>query len=111
MTKRFFTKIQDQVKNPDHWDFSLGKETLYPNVKTCFSLKHQCGNRFFPFTKDSKRGVPALTLFPGRFPEKMGGVGTALLQYLYLYLTISVCSHFDWEIAGKKVCVPHSQQD
>ena len=80
-------------------------------MKTCFSLKHQCGNRFFPFTKDSRRGVPALTLFPGRFPEKMGGVGTALLQYLYLYLTISVCSHFDWEIAGKKLCVPHSQQD
>ena len=80
-------------------------------MKTCFSLKHQCGNRFFPFTKDSRRGVPALTSFPGRFPEKMGGVGTALLQYLYLYLTISVCSHFDWEIAGKKLCVPHSQQD
>ena len=47
----------------------------------------------FPFTNDSKRGVPALTSFPGRFPEKMRGVGTALLQYLYLYLTLSVCSH------------------
>ena len=55
----------------------------------------------FPFTKDSKRGVSALTSFPGRFPEKMGGLGTALLQYIYLYLTLSVCSHFDWEIAGK----------
>ena len=22
-----------------------------------------------------------------------------------------MCSHFDWEIAGKNVCVPHSQQD
>ena len=65
----------------------------------------------FPFTKDSKRGVPALTSFPGRFPEKMGGVETALLQYLYLYLTLSLCSHFDWEIAGKNLCVPHSQQD
>ena len=65
----------------------------------------------FPFTKDSKRGIPALTSFPGRFPEKMGGVGTALLQYLYFYLTLSMCSHFDWEIAGKNLCVPHSQQD
>ena len=65
----------------------------------------------FPFTKDSKRGVPALTSFPERFPEKMEVVGTALLQYLYLYLTLSVCSHFDWEIAGKNLCVPHSQQD
>ena len=80
-------------------------------MKTCFSLKHQCGNRFFPFTKDSRRGVPALTSFPGRFPEKMAGVGTALLQYLCLYLTLSVCSHFDWEIAGKNLCVLHSQQD
>ena len=51
--------------------------------------------------KRLKEGVPALTSFPRRFPEKMGGVGTALLQYLYLYLTLSVCSHFDWEIAGK----------
>ena len=41
----------------------------------------------------------------------MGGVGTALLQYLHLYLTLSVRSHFDWEIAGKNLCVPHSQQD
>ena len=27
---RFFTKIQDQIKNPDHKDFSLRKETMYP---------------------------------------------------------------------------------
>ena len=27
---RFFTKIQDQIKNPDHKDFSLKKETMYP---------------------------------------------------------------------------------
>ena len=80
-------------------------------MKTCFSLKHQCGNRFFPSQKDSKSGVPALTSFPGRFPEKMEGVGTALLQYLYLYLTLSMGSHFDWEIAGKNICFPHSQQD
>ena len=46
-----------------------------------------------PSQKTQRGGVPALTSFPGRFPEKMGGVGTALLQYLYLYLTISVCSH------------------
>ena len=39
--------------------------------------------------KRLKEGVPALTSFPGRFPEKMGGVGTALLQYLYFYLTLS----------------------
>ena len=64
-----------------------------------------------PSQKTQRGGVPALTSFPGRFPEKMGGVGTALLQYLYLYLTLCVCSHFDWEIAGKNVCVPHSQQD
>ena len=89
----------------------LGKGTLYPNVKTCFSLKHQCGNKFFPSQKTQRGGVPALTSFPGRFPEKMEGVGTALLQYLYLYLTLSMGSHFDWEIAGKNVCVPHSQQD
>ena len=25
---RFFTKIQDQIKNPDHQDFSLRKETI-----------------------------------------------------------------------------------
>ena len=65
----------------------------------------------FSLHKRLKRGVPALTSFPGRFPDKMEGVGTALLQYLYLYLTLSVCSHFDWEIAGKNLCVPHSQQD
>ena len=80
-------------------------------MKTCFSLKHQCGNKFFPSQKTQRGRVPALTSFPGRFPEKMEGVGTALLQYLYLYLTLSVCSHFDWEIAGKHLCVPHSQQD
>ena len=79
-------------------------------MKTCFSLKHQCGNRFFPSQK-TQEGVPDLTSFPGRFPEKMEGLGTALLQYLYLYLTLSLCSHFDWEIAGKNVCVPLSQQD
>ena len=27
---RFFTKIQDQIKTPDHQDFSLRKETVYP---------------------------------------------------------------------------------
>ena len=80
-------------------------------MKTCFSLFTPVWKQVFPFKKDSKRGVPALTSFPGRFPDKMGGVGTALLQYLYLYLALSVCSHFDWEIAGKNVCVPHSQQD
>ena len=73
---------------------------LNTSVQTGFSLH-----------KRLKEGVPALTLFPGRFPEKMAGVGTALLQYLCLYLTLSVCSHFDWEIAGKNLCVPHSQQD
>ena len=46
-------------------------------------------------TTDSKRtkeGVPALTSFPGCFPEKMGGAGKALLQYLYL--TFYIGSHF-----------------
>ena len=46
-------------------------------------------------TTDSKRtkeGVPALTSFPGCFPEKMGGAGNALLQYLYL--TFYIGSHF-----------------
>ena len=60
-------------------------------MKTCFSLKHQCGNKFFPSQKTQRGRVPALTSFPGRFPEKMEGVGTALLQYLYLYLTLSLC--------------------
>ena len=32
--------------------------------------------------------VPALTSFPGCLPEKMGGVGNALLQYIYLNLYI-----------------------
>ena len=27
---RFITKIQDQIKNPDHQDFSSRKETMYP---------------------------------------------------------------------------------
>ena len=27
---RFFTKIQDQIKNPDHYNFSSTKETMYP---------------------------------------------------------------------------------
>ena len=27
---RFFTNIQDQIKNPDHEDFSSRKETMYP---------------------------------------------------------------------------------
>ena len=27
---RFFTKIQDQIKNPDNKDFSVRKETMYP---------------------------------------------------------------------------------
>ena len=46
-------------------------------------------------TTDSKRtkeGVPALSSFPGRFPEKMGEAGNALLQYLYL--TFYIGSHF-----------------
>ena len=79
-------------------------------MKTCCSLKDQCGD-MFSLHKRLKEGVPVLTSFPGRFSEKMGGVGTALLQYLYFYLTFSMCSHFDWEIAGKNLCVPHSQQD
>ena len=29
---RFFAKIQDQIKNPDHKDFSLRKETMSPKV-------------------------------------------------------------------------------
>ena len=73
---------------------------LNTSVETGFSLHKRLTD-----------GVPALTSFPGIFPEKMEGVGTALLHYLYLYLTLSMCSHFDWEIAGKNVCVPHSQQD
>ena len=32
---RFFTKIQDQIKNPDHQDFSLRKETMYPKRDYC----------------------------------------------------------------------------
>ena len=32
---RFFTKIQDQIKNPDHQDFSLTKETMYPKRDYC----------------------------------------------------------------------------
>ena len=43
-------------------------------------------------SKWPKVGVPALTSFPGRFPEKMGGAGNALLQYLYL--TFYIGSHF-----------------
>ena len=46
-------------------------------------------------TTDSKRtqeGVPALSSFPGRFPEKMGEAGNALLRYLYL--TFYIGSHF-----------------
>ena len=31
----FFTKIQDQIKNPDHQDFSLRKETMYPKRDYC----------------------------------------------------------------------------
>ena len=30
---RFFPKIPDQIKNPNHKDFSLRKETMYPNPK------------------------------------------------------------------------------
>ena len=41
---------------------------LNTSVETGFSLH-----------KRLKEGVPALTSFPGRFPEKMGGVATALL--------------------------------
>ena len=33
---RFFTKIQDQIKNPDHQDFSKGKETMYPKKDQIF---------------------------------------------------------------------------
>ena len=46
-------------------------------------------------TTDSKRtkeGVSALSPFPGRFPEKIGGAGNALLRYLYL--TFYIGSHF-----------------
>ena len=53
---------------------------LNTSVETGFSLH-----------KRLKERGPALTSFPGRFPEKMEGVGTALLQYLYLYLTLSLC--------------------
>ena len=30
---RFFPKIPDQIKNPNHKDFSLRKETMYPKPK------------------------------------------------------------------------------
>ena len=30
---RFFAKIQDQIKNPDHKDFSLRKETMFPEFE------------------------------------------------------------------------------
>ena len=33
---RFFTKIQDQIKNPDNSDFSLRKETMYRPVAMFF---------------------------------------------------------------------------
>ena len=32
---RFFSKIQDQIKIPDHQDFSLRKETMYPKRDYC----------------------------------------------------------------------------
>ena len=32
-----FTKIRDRIKNPDHHDFSLRKETMYPK-KDYFSF-------------------------------------------------------------------------
>ena len=38
---RFFTKIQDQIKNPDHQDFSLGKETMYPQKDYFFTHLHR----------------------------------------------------------------------
>ena len=31
----FFTKIQDQIKNPDHQDFALRKETMNPKRDYC----------------------------------------------------------------------------
>ena len=34
---RFLTKIQDWIKNPDHYDFSSRKETMYPR-KDYFSF-------------------------------------------------------------------------
>ena len=43
-------------------------------------------------SKRTKKWVPALTSFAGRFPEKMGGAGNALIQYLYL--TFYIGSHF-----------------
>ena len=38
----------------------------------------------------------------------MGGV---LYFSTFTFIWLSLCSHFDWEIAGKNLCVPHSQQD
>ena len=43
-------------------------------------------------SKRTKKWVPALTSFAGRFPEKMGGAGNALIQYLCL--TFYIGSHF-----------------
>ena len=38
---RFFTKIQDQIKNPDHQDFSLRKETIIVKCLEGFSWREE----------------------------------------------------------------------
>ena len=82
------------------------RPNLYPSRMSLFRLldlkfsvvwrqySSQSLNGHLPTThsKRTKVGVPALTSFPGRFPEKMGGAGNALLQYLSL--TFYIGSHF-----------------
>ena len=66
------------------WNFLWSGGNIVPSLLTATCLQRtQRGPKW--------GSIPALTSFPGRFPEKMGGAGNALLQYHYL--TFYIGSH------------------
>ena len=75
--------------------FSWSGGNIVPSLLTATSLQ-----------RTQRGGVLALTTFPGRFPEKMGGAGNALLQYLYL--TLYIDSHFSKKTHTKGVRLTRS---
>ena len=84
---RFFTKIQDQIKNPDNSDFSLRKETMYRPVAMFFFT-----GRCDPTRRRTKWG---------RRGESLGGGGGGNFGCLRLNC-VQVCS---WGAHFKRVSV------
>ena len=55
---RFFTKIQDQIKNPDHQDFPLRKETMYSKREYCKVFGEVFGQEKKKKRKETEEKLP-----------------------------------------------------